>query len=264
MVGTPIGNTATFTPANVVGPRGGRVPGAPTMAVRTQIDVVNSDVEGVTLLLENGFNVTGKVTVEGRSTNDASVEGVRVQLQSDPMVPPLLIPPAITEADGAFSITGVPPGVYRLNVVALPRNTYVKSALLGGVDILNAGSTRLEGEPRGPLEILLGNSPGSVEASVVDNRKLPVPGVTVALVPDSARRKRYDLYRQAATDASGRVRLDNVVPGDYKVFAWEVVESNAWTDPDFIGNYESNGVTVRIGESGRGAVEVQVIPYKAN
>ncbi|HET9941796.1 MAG TPA: carboxypeptidase-like regulatory domain-containing protein, partial [Terriglobia bacterium] len=103
MVGTPIGNTATFTPANVVGPRGGRVPGAPTMAVRTQIDVVNSDVEGVTLLLENGFNVTGKVTVEGRSTNNASVEGVRVQLQSDPMVPPLLIPPAITEADGAFS-----------------------------------------------------------------------------------------------------------------------------------------------------------------
>jgi hypothetical protein len=114
------------------------------------------------------------------------------------------------------------------------------------------------------LDILLGNSPGSVEAAVVDSRKMPISGVTVALVPDSARRKRYDLFRQATTDASGRVRIENVVPGDYKVLAWEVVESNAWTDPDFLSNYENNGVSVRVGEGGRAAVDVQAIPYKAN
>ena len=114
------------------------------------------------------------------------------------------------------------------------------------------------------LEILLGTAPGSLEAAVVDGRQMPQPGVTVVLVPDSARRKRYDLFRQATSDASGRVRIENVVPGDYKVFAWEVVESNAWTDPDFLSNYENNGVAVRISEGGRGAADVQVIPYKGN
>jgi len=62
----------------------------------------------------------------------------------------------------------------------------------------------------------------------------------------------------------GRIHLDNVVPGDYKVFAWEVVESNAWTDADFLRNYENNGAAVRITEGGRAAADVQVIPYKAN
>ena len=264
IVGTPLGNAAGLTAANVAVGRGGRVPGAPVMAARAQVDVVNADVEGVTLLLENGFNVNGKVTLEGRASSDAATSGVRVQLQSDPMIPPLAVPAVSTEADGTFSITGVPPGDYRLSLGALPRNTYVKAALIGGVDVLNAGGLRLDGEPRGVLEILLGNSPGAVEAAVVDGRQLPLSGVTVVLVPDSARRKRYDLFRQATSDATGRIRIENVVPGDYKVFAWEVVDSNAWTDPDFLRNYENNGVTVRVSEGGRPAVDVQAIPYKAN
>lgn len=263
IVGTPLGNAAGLTAANTAIVRGGRVPGAPVMAARTQVDVVNADVEGVTLLLENGFNVNGKVTLEGRGA-DGTTSGVRIQLQSDPVVPPLAIPAVNAEADGSFAITGVPPGNYRLLVGALPRNTYVKAALIGGIDILNSGGLRLDGEPRGGMEILLGSSPGSLEAVVVDGRKMPVSGVTVVLVPDSSRRKRYDIFRQATSDASGRVRIDNVVPGDYKVFAWEVVESNAWTDPDFLRNYENDGVVVRISEGGRGTADVTVIPYKAN
>lgn len=264
IVGTPLGNAAGLTAANVAVGRGPRMPGAPVMAARAQVDVVNSDVEGVSLLLENGFNVNGKVTLDGRSSADASTSGVRVQLLSDPNIPPLAIPAVNTEADGTFSITGVTPGTYRLSVGALPRNTYVKAALFGGVDILNTGGTRLEGEPRGGLDVILGNAPGSLDVAVVDNRQMPVAGVTVVLVPDSARRKRYDIFRQATSDSSGRIHLDNLVPGDYKVFAWEVVESNAWTDPDFLRSYENNGATVRIPEGGRGATDVQVIPYKAN
>jgi hypothetical protein len=264
LVGTPLGNAAGLTAANAAVGRGPRIPGAPVMAARTQVDIVSADVEGVSLLLENGFNVNGRITLEGRSASDGSLNGVRIQLQSDPLIPPLAIPAVNPEADGTFSVTGVSPGNYRLSVGALPRNTYMKAALLGGIDILNTGGTRLEGEPRGGLDIILGNAPGSLDAAVVDNRQMPVAGVTVALVPDSARRKRYDLFRQATSDSSGRIHLDNVVPGDYKVFAWEVVESNAWTDPDFLRTYENNGVAVRITEGGRGATDVQVIPYKAN
>ena len=264
IVGTPLGNAAGLTAANATIGRGPRVPGAPVMAARTQVDVVNSDVEGVSLLLENGFNVNGKLTSEGRSPNDGALSGIRIQLQSEPNLPPLAIPAVNAEADGTFSITGVSPGNYRISIGAVPRNMYVKSALLGGVDILNTGGIVLEGEPRGALDIILGNSPGSLDSAVVDNRQMPVAGATVVLVPDSARRKRYDLFRQATSDSSGRIHLDNVVPGDYKVFAWEVVESNAWTDPDFLRSYESNGVAVRVTEGGRGAADVQVIPYKAN
>ena len=232
------------------------------MGARAQVDVLNADVEGVSLLLENGFNVSGRVTLEGRSAGDAGATGVRVQLQTDPLIPPLAVPAAAAEADGSFSILGVVPGNYRLTVAGY-RNSYLKSATIAGVDVLNGGM-RLDGEPRGTLDIVLGNAPGSLDAVAIDGRKMPVAAVTVVLVPDVSHRKRYDLFRQATSDASGRIHLDNVVPGDYKLFAWEVVESNAWTDPDFLRNYESNGIAVRVGEGGRVSAEVTVTPYKVN
>jgi hypothetical protein len=265
IVGTPLGAAAGLTAGNV---GRGRVPGAPMMAARIPVDVLNADVEGVTLLLENGFNVRGRIRLEGQSVaSDGGPQrplaGARIQVQSDPAIPPLAIPAVNPEEDGSFTLTGVSAGNYRLSVAALPRNTYVKTALLAGVDVLNGGM-RVDGEPQGVLDIVLGNTPGSVEASVVDGRKMPVPAVTVVLVPEMAKRKRYDLYRQATSDANGRIHLDNIVPGDYKLFAWEVVESNAWTDPDFLRNFENNGVAIHVGENGRATGEVTVTPYRVN
>ena len=261
LIGTPLGNAAGINAANVAGGRG-RVPGAPTMGARAQVDVLNTDVENISLLLENGFNVTGRLSLDGRSASDGGLTGVRVQLQADPLIPPLAVPAAAAEADGSFSISGLTPGNYRLTVAGY-RNAYLKSATLAGVDVLNGG-VRLDGEPRGTLDIVLGTNPGSLDAVVVDSRKMPVPAVTAVLVPDVSKRKRYDIFRQATSDSNGRIHLDSVVPGDYKLFAWEIVESNAWTDPDFIRVYENNGVTVHVGEGGRASAEVTVIPYKVN
>jgi hypothetical protein len=260
----PMGNVAGFTAATPGVARGARGGGGPVMAARTQVDVVNADIEGVSLLLDNGFNISGKFTIDGRAAGDPATSGLRVLLQSDPVMPPFAIPPATSEADGAFSVNGVTPGNYRLSIAGLPRNTYVRSASLAGVEVLNSGGLHLDGEPRGTLDIVLGNSPGSLDATIVDNRKLPVSAVTVVLVPEFAKRKRFDLFRQATSDASGRIHLDGIVPGEYKVFAWEVVETNSWTDPDFLRNYENNGAPVSISEGGRAAADVHVIPFRAN
>jgi hypothetical protein len=99
----------------------------------------------------------------------------------------------------------------------------------------------------------------------VDDRQVPVPAVTVALVPASAaQEKRYGIYRSATSDSSGRIRLDNVVPGDYKLYAWEAVENGAWTDPNFMRAFQNNGTAIRVTEGGRAAVDVRVIPYRLN
>ena len=265
LVGGPLGNAAGLTAANAGAGRGATVPGQPTMAGRVPVDVVNSDVDGVSLLLESGFNVTGKVTIEGRTAAEAETAFtvMGVQLQSDPVIPPLAVPAAAPGADGSVSITGVTPGQYRLSILNPPRGTYVKAARLGGVDVLNGG-VRIDGEPRGSLDIVLGSNPGSLDAVVLDDLRGPVAAATVVLVPDITQQKRYNAYRNATSDASGRIHLDGVIPGDYRIYAWEDVETNAWTDPDFIRIYQNSGVAVRVGEGGRAAVDVPVIPYKVN
>jgi 5-hydroxyisourate hydrolase-like protein (transthyretin family) len=260
VVGGPLGNAAGLNLANAA-VAAGRTPGEPRMAVRTSVDVGSTDIENLSLPLELGFNVPGRVTIDGRT--DPSLTTLRLQLQVDPNVPPLVLLPANPDSNGAFSFEGVTSGMYRVVVNGLPRNTFLRSARLGGVDILNGG-LRIDGAPRGALEIVLGTTPGTLDATVLDDRRMPVSAVTVVLVPDAQQQKRYDVYRSATTDSSGRIHLDGVVPGDYKVYAWEDVEANAWTDPEYMRGYEGRGTSVRIDESGRASVEVKVIPYRAN
>jgi hypothetical protein len=235
------------------------------MGVRVPVDVNSADIDGISLVLENGYNVAGRITVEGVVSNDAfsSVTGMRILLQSDPVIPTLAIAPAFPEADGTFSITGVTSGTYRLSIAGLPRNMYVKTARFAGEDVYNSG-LRIEGDPRGQLEIVLGATPGSLDAVTVDEKQMPEAGVTVALVPDPSQVKRIDMYRNATSDASGKVHWDGVIPGDYKIFAWEDIENGAWADPEFMRNFDGRGTSVHIDERGRANVNVKVIPYKAN
>jgi hypothetical protein len=114
---------------------------------------------------------------------------------------------------------------------------YVKTARFAGDDVYNSG-LRIEGDPRGQLEIVLGATPGSLDAVTVDEKQMPEAGVTVALVPDPSQVKRIDMYRNATSDASGKVHWDGVIPGDYKIYAWEDIESGAWADPEFMRNFE--------------------------
>jgi len=217
------------------------------------------------VVLENGINVTGRLTVDGVASTDvlSTLTSVRIQLQSDPVIPTLSVPPTNPEADGTFTVAGLTSGTYRLTVAGLPRNMYVKTARFGGADVFSSG-LRIEGDPRGALDIVVGTTPGSLDATVMDETQKPEAGVTVALVPDPSQVKRIDLYRNATTDAAGKVRWDNVVPGDYKIYAWEDVESGAWTDPEFMRTYDGRGTAVHIDERGRMTVNVKVIPYKAN
>ena len=58
----------------------------------------------------------------------------------------------------------------------------------------------------------------------------------------------------------GRFTFKNVVPGEYKVYAWEDVESSAWMDPDFMKPLEGKGESVAVEESAQANVQVNVIP----
>jgi hypothetical protein len=98
------------------------------------------------------------------------------------------------------------------------------------------------------LEVVIGTRPGSLDGLVVNSDNTALPAVTAVLVPSSEERTRMDLYRAVSTDASGRFRLENLAPGDYKLFAWKEVEEGIWTDAAFLRNYDDLGTPVRITE----------------
>ena len=70
-------------------------------------------------------------------------------------------------------------------------------------------------------------------------------------------------YQQAVTDEHGRFTFKSVIPGEYKVYAWEGVEASAWLDRDFMQPLEDKGEPVTVGENARATVQVNLIPDDA-
>jgi hypothetical protein len=97
-----------------------------------------------------------------------------------------------------------------------------------------------------PLEILLKRDGGRIDGAVADAAGRPPARAEVVLVPDPARRRRTDLYKVVVSGDDGSFAIRGIAPGDYKVFAWESVEPNAYLNDEFMRQYEERGIPVRV------------------
>ena len=61
------------------------------------------------------------------------------------------------------------------------------------------------------------------------------------------------------SDQSGHFIIRGIAPGDYKLFAWEDIENNAYFDPDFMRRSESSGKPVRVTESSKQFLNMQIL-----
>jgi protocatechuate 3,4-dioxygenase beta subunit len=226
------------------------------LAGSTPVDISGRDVEGLTLLLLPQLSIKGKVRIENFSSDNFRLNNIRVELRREPYVPELLALLPSISPDGTFSVSGLTPGDYQLKLNATPLKGYVKSASFGGSNALNP-PFRIDAT--GELEIVLSLNTGGVDANIVDDAQKPFVDATVVLVPDAPFRQRLDLYEVSGSDASGHAHFEGVAPGDYRLFAWEDIPADAWSDPDFIRTFENQGRPVHVGENGMESIEARVI-----
>jgi hypothetical protein len=231
---------------------------AGAMTGRVTIEVGDEDLNNVTIAVTSGFNIPGRVSIEGATPgNNLNLANLRVNA---PLDPPVVqgASPASPAPDGTFMLTKVVPGDYRVTLTPALQNAYVKSIRLGQSDILNGGF-HVERQIQDSLEIVVSMRVAALDGRVVDEKQAPLKEATVVLVPDPAFRKRADLYKSASTDASGKFQLKGLAPGDYKLFAWDDVEPGAWMDPAFMSLYENVGRPIRISEGSTQTVELTTI-----
>jgi hypothetical protein len=70
------------------------------------------------------------------------------------------------------------------------------------------------------------------------------------------------LFRSTVSDANGRFTIPNVVPGDYKLYAWEVLEPFAYFDPDVLQRDQPKAKNIHVAEFGNQTADIRVIPAK--
>jgi len=228
-----------------------------TMSGRASVEVFNTDINNTTIVVGNSLNIPGRVVVEGASVENPGpdVRTLRVVVRADPEDGTILTspPPA---ADGSFMLQSVPLGKYRVRFGTVLANGYIKSIRLGNSEGLDTGIT-----VQGPSEltIVVSAKPGTVQGRVLNERGESIPNIMTVLVPDNDLRTRTDLFRNAATSVSGEFRFQGLTPGNYKLFAWEEVESGAWLNSEFMRRYEERGSAVVVSEGEIQQVQLRVI-----
>jgi hypothetical protein len=224
---------------------------------RADVEVGNSDVDGVQLTLRPGVEIPGQVRLD--SGADLKEAHLRVYLTPKDLGPffggggPGQVKPDLT-----FTLTDVTEGDYYVRVIGLPEDIYVRSMRMGARDVLNDGLS-IRGRAA-LLEITLSGGAGRLEGKVDDENNQPYSGARVVLVPGESRRERLDLFRTGTTDQYGRFSLRGIPPGKYTVFAWQALEEGAYQDPDFLRSVQDLGTSVEIGASSLVTQDLKLIP----
>jgi hypothetical protein len=231
---------------------------------RVPVVVTASDLDGVSLILNAGVMIPGRITVEESTLT--SVEGwnrIRVPLKPTldssfgPGSQPAAPVPQQPHADGGFEVLGVSPGEFSVGpLTGLPSGFYIKSARFNNQDVLSQ-PLRFSGGVGGALEIVISSKAGQLEGTATSNRAATA-GARVVLVPERDR-GRTDLYKTTAADAAGHFTFRNIPPGDYRVFGWEALESYAYFDRELLRRVESQSVPVHVSESAASNITVNVI-----
>jgi protocatechuate 3,4-dioxygenase beta subunit len=248
----------------LVAQQSGSVREPKTMWGRTSIEVKDSNLDHVEVVVGPGVDVGGRIRVEEDGTADStkqvhygSMQGI-LELQEPSSLAALTpdIDTTTVNADGTFMFHEVPEGSYRIRFVPVPDGFYLKSL---GADALETGIIVGRSHSPDAVELVLSLGAGRVEGSVESDDQ-SFPGASVVMVPDGKDRGQPSDYQRAVTDQLGRFAMRNVVPGDYTIFAWEQIDRGAYFDPEFLARYEDRGKAVHVEEGGQVSVKLDLIP----
>ena len=254
--------------ANTPTPLPAPIPGMPLYATgRVRVFVSDKDVENVTVKIE-ASDVNGHIVFEG-GTPVPTPNPMRIGLLPLDNTPSPLVSHVRTaqspDAAGAFSFASVPPGRYGLQLLPIPPPFYVADVRVGSKSIFDDGAIVVGNEPVGPVEVTLRSDGGTVQVTT----KTPVnpigpvlPGPRFVLIPAAPHQQNFLLYKNAAPiRLTTLTTISNVAPGDYKVFAFEVLpQGGAEQNAEFMATYESLGVPVHVNANDTVSVQVPWIP----
>ena len=216
---------------------------------RIPVDVGSANLDGIEVTVKPGVEVTGTVRVEGET--EVNLSQINITLQPKDFTPFGGGGMSRVKDDGTFTIRNAAPDTYRIGVFGGGELVYVKSVQAGQQEAKNGEVAIVDGAPPALTVVLSaagGQLSGQVNAPSNSGKPASTQGSTIVLVPSSDKREVQQLYKVATTDQNGKYSFKSIAPGEYKLFAWDDVESGAWQDAEFLARFENKGKTIAVKE----------------
>jgi len=181
---------------------------------RASLDVSETNVDDIGVVLARGTNLTGHLTAEGTQALDPSELYIWL---SDPNGYDGDVKGAEVKPVGTLLLENVPEGNYQIGLYGRPPgfspDFYIKDAIVNGESVLDRGLAIPAAGSQRSIEIVMSSAGVRVDGTVTDENDLPAPGAVVALVPEDGRRRLFRLYKNSATDQYGKFILRGIAPG---------------------------------------------------
>jgi hypothetical protein len=220
-----------------------------------QFAVDGEPVTGLSLSLEPGLTIAGRVQFKASSLRRPALSAIRLSLLPDGGDSSIsFAPPAVTaHDDGTFRIAGVVPGRYRMRASfpgsGRPGGWLVDSIVANGGDTLDAPMTVAPNQHVLDAVVTFTDRLGEITGSV--HAEAGAPGdYTVVLFPEAQDLWLPQSRRIQATRAGsdGAYAFRGVPAGTYRIGVTPDAENGEWFDPAFLQRLAAGAVRVVIAD----------------
>jgi hypothetical protein len=196
--------------------------GLQSLATKMQLD--SSDRTDLQLTLLPGEELTGTLEIAGGAAPGVSVEKrtVRLQAAGFDYLGVAGVGPGAADKSGAFRLTNIHPGRFRVEVDPLPDNAFIKSITLDGAAVPDSTLDFSQGVSGSRLKIVVSPNGAQISGKVLghDGDPLDTPLAQVMLWKDDKEVESDN----ANLVMNGEYSFKALSPGKYRVAALDIFE----------------------------------------
>jgi hypothetical protein len=216
-----------------------------SMSGRLPISVGAQDIRNVSLEMHPAGILAGRVILEDGSTLHGNLtlrtRDAEAAIGQTP-------PPSINvKPDGSFLLSPVREARYSL--ILNSNDSCIVDILQGGKSVYDDGFTG--GSNPQPIDVVVSRQCGSIQVQGAPNR-------FVSLVPAMEHRRNPLLYRRDIFDpvAAKYPPVNQIPPGDYKLFVWDNIPPNAELNPAWLAKFEDRGIPLTVGRDSTQTIQI--------
>lgn len=247
--------------------------GGPALWSEMPLTVSGDDIGGLTLALDAGPALTGRVTfAESALKPPADLTQLRVAL-----VTPASLPqrgqvmgsqfnpaaPIALKADGTFEIAGIPPGAFLFQLTGPgvgPSGWWMRSMMDGERDLLDRLIQVRPGTPS--MNVVVSMSDRHTELSGMLRTPNGQPAADVFVIAFSTDRTMWGAgarrVRAVRPGADGRYVIADLPPGEYRIGVVTDVEPEDWQNPDLLDQLTATSAKITLGDGEKKVQDLQL------
>jgi hypothetical protein len=229
-------------------------------STQEDLDVMNTDVDGLMLSLAQGTQIPGHLLWDGKPSIEG--DGVNVFLSPEESEEYSRGGWAQVEENNQFTMKEVSQGNFRIEVNGISKDCYIKDVHLGETPLPDH-VLHVKSGLAGPLDVTVSSKGARIQGMVTNSESTPVAGVWVVAIPEESKRSLRELFKSVTTDQYGRYDLRGLAPGKYAVFSWDGVEREEWEDPEFLKANGAKGLPMEVIDSDTKSADLQLIELKS-